>query len=182
MDDPTTGPNNNSADCIIQDGVQCPRTPPWHPMVSKVTGLPFALIAGLGIYILYNGAMTTLLIWLFVFAIFSYPLRYLVCARCPYYGMDCSSTFGKLVVKMFKKQEGKSMLVGLWLDVLFFAFLFAYPLPDIWRIKGFLFVLAWLAAFFLAFTVLTRMACSSCPFTFCPIGKGGRSFWGLLNK
>ena len=174
--------NTIGPETIIQDGIACPRKPPWDPKVSKLTGLPFILILILGIYVLFQAGIIKLLIWLLAFGIFVYPLRYLVCARCPYYGMECSSGMGKLVPGMFKKQEGKSMKMGLWLDVLFFLFLFVYPLAPIWRIKGFLFIILWCAVFFLAFAVLTRMGCTVCPFTFCPIGKGGRAFWGLFNK
>jgi len=174
--------NFNNQDTIMQDGIPCPRKPPWDPKVSKITGLPFLLILILGIYILSQAGILKLIIWLLAFAFFAYPLRYLVCARCPYYGMDCSSGFGKWVPKIFKKQEGKLMLLGLWLDVLFFAFLFTYPLIHIWKIKAFLFIILWCCAFFLAFIVLTRLACSVCPFTFCPIGKGGRAFWGLFDR
>jgi len=175
------GQNSGDPDTIMQDEIACPRKPPWDPKVSKITGIPFVLILILGIYILFQAGILKLIIWLLAYGIFAYPLRYLICARCPYYGMDCSSGFGKLVPKMFKKQEGQSMILGLWLDILFFVVLFAYPLVYIWKIKGFPFIIVWCGAFFLAFVVLTRLACSVCPFTFCPIGKGGRAFWGLFS-
>lgn len=174
-----TSLKSGSAHSIMQDGVVCPRKPPWDSRVSRITGLPFMVILVLGIYILVvQAGFIKLVIWLLAYAIFSYPLRYLVCARCPYYGMDCSSSYGKLVTKMFKKQEGKSMLLGLWLDVMFFAFLFIFPLI---YIKSLVFIIVWCVLFLLAFVVLTRLACAVCPFTFCPIGKGGRAFWGLFN-
>ncbi|MDY6856034.1 MAG: hypothetical protein SWO11_15265 [Thermodesulfobacteriota bacterium] len=169
--------NSSSTDSIIQDGIACPRKPPWDPKVSKITALPFLLIVVLAIHVLFQAGIIKLIIWLLALAIFAYPLRYLICARCPYYGTDCSSIMGRLVPKLFKKQEGKSMVIGLWLDIVFFIFLFAYPLPYIWRIEGLLFIVVWCIAFFLAFIVLTRLACSICPFTFCPIGKAGRAFW-----
>ena len=173
------GQNSGDPDCIVQDGVSCPRKPPWDPKVSKLTGLPFVLILALAVYVLFQAGILKLIIWLSALGIIVYPLRYLICARCPYYGMECSSGLGKLVPRLFKKQEGKSMVMGLWLDIVFFTFLFAYPLPYIWRTEGPLFLLIWCFAWFLAFTVLTRVACSVCPFTFCPIGRGGRAFWGL---
>ncbi len=179
--DEPLGQNLRDPDSIIQDGIACPRKPPWDTKVSKITGLPFVLILMLAIYILFQAGILKLIIWILAFVILAYPLRYLICARCPYYGMDCSSGMGKLVPKMFKKQEGKSMVMGLWLDIVCFAFLFVYPLPYIWRIKGSIFIVVWCSAFFLTFIVLTRLACSVCPFTFCPTGKGGRAFWRLFN-
>lgn len=174
-----TRKQSNQSQTIRQDGVLCPRKPPWNPSVSRVTGLPFMAILVLGIYILVvQGGFIQLVIWLLAYAIFSYPLRYLVCARCPYYGMDCSSSYGKLVARMFKKQEGKSMLLGLWLDVVFLSFLFVFPLI---YIKSLVFIIVWCGVFVLAFAVLSRLACAVCPFTFCPIGKGGRAFWKLFN-
>gem|GEM_PF-991099 len=167
---------------IIQDGVVCPCTTPWDPKVSTITGLPVVPILILALAILPAAEMLVLIIWLSAFVIFVYPLRYLICARCPYYGMDCSSKAGRLVTRMFKKQEGKSMVMGLWLDVMFFAFLFVYPLPHIRRVKGALWTMAWCSAFFVAFLTATRFGCSVCPFTFCPIGKGGRAFWRLFER
>jgi hypothetical protein len=40
----------------------------------------------------------------------------------------------------------------------------------------------WFSVFLLAFMVMTGLACSSCPLTFCPIGRGGRHFWSLFGK
>jgi hypothetical protein len=79
---------------------------------------------------------------------------------------------------MFKKQEGKSMLFGLWLDVVFLTFLFVFPLIFI---HSLILIIAWCGVFLLAFIVLTRLACAVCPFTFCPIGKGGKAFWRLFK-
>ena len=78
---------------------------------------------------------------------------------------------------MFKKQEGKSMLLGLWLDVVFFFVLFLFPLSDVWRLGGFLFLLLWAGAFALMIGTVTRIACTVCPLTFCPIGRAGRALW-----
>lgn len=168
--------------CVTQDGVPCPKEPPWHPRVSTITGLPFIPIVALAVFVLAQTSVTKLVLWTGLLVVFAYPLRYLVCARCPYYGQKCSSGFGTAVPRMFRKQEGKSMIPGLWLDVLLFALLLLIPLPDMWRWGGGLMALAWLAAFFLFFAVLTRTACSVCPFTFCPIGRGGKAFWGLAGR
>jgi hypothetical protein len=174
----TTRKQSSQSQSIRQDGVLCPRKPPWDPRVSRVTGLPFMVILILGIYLLLRAGILPLVIWLLAYAIFSYPLRYFVCARCPYYGMDCSSSYGKLVPKMFKKQEGKSMLLGLWFDVVFLTFLFVFPLI---YIKNLVLIIVWCGVFVMAFVVLSRLACAVCPLTFCPIGKGGRAFWRLFN-
>lgn len=174
-----TRKQSGQSQTIRQDGVLCPRKPPWDSRVSRITGLPFMVILVLGINIfVLQGRFIQLVIWLLAYAIFSYPLRYFVCARCPYYGMDCSSSYGKLVPKMFKKQEGKSMLLGLWFDVVFLTFLFVFPLI---YIKSSLLIIVWCGVFILAFIVLSRLACAVCPLTFCPIGKGGRAFWRLFN-
>jgi hypothetical protein len=169
------------SDAIIQDGISCPQEPPWNPIVSKIAGLPLIPMIALGIYVTYEAGPIKLILWLLALGILIYPLRYLVCARCPYYGKDCSTSFGRIVPHFFKKQEGKSMKTGLWLDVVFMTFLFLYPLPEVWR-KGFLFTLLWFGFFMLFFGVITRLACSLCPFTFCPIGKAGRKFWGWFGK
>ncbi len=166
---------------VNQDGVTCSGISPWHPRVSMITGLPVIPIVVLALYVLAHTSIPRLLLWAGLLVIFAYPLRYLVCARCPYYGQKCSSSFGTTVPRMFKKQEGKSMITGLWLDVVMFVLLLLIPLPDMWRWGGPLLALAWLAAFFLFFTVLTRTACSVCPFTFCPIGRGGKAFWSRVG-
>ena len=119
MDEQNNNQKTNSRGCIYQDGIECPSSPPWPSWVSRISGLPFILILGLASYFLYQSNTITLLVWLAGFFVFVVPLRYLICARCPYYGKDCSSSFGRLVPLMFKKQDGKSMRLGLWLDVAF---------------------------------------------------------------
>jgi hypothetical protein len=169
-------------ECQTQDGVSCPQTAPWHTRVSLMTGLPFIPIAILAAFVLLQTSILKLILWVAVLGIFAYPLRYLICARCPYYGQNCSTSFGRIVPRMFRKQEGRSMKLGLWLDVVMIALLLLIPLPEIWQVGGLLLTALWLGAFFLFFAVLTKMACSLCPFTFCPIGQAGKAFWGSMNR
>lgn len=177
MNKQSNAQDQNREDWIIQDGVSCPRTSPWPSSVSKLTRLLFIPVIVLPVYILVQTSIPKLILWLVLFGIFAYPLRYLVCARCPYYGQACSTDLGRIVPGLFKKQEGKSMRLGLWLDVVFFAILFLLPLPQVWEYGGILMLLLWCALFFSMFAGLTRLACSACPFTFCPIGKAGRALW-----
>jgi len=168
-------PNKNEV--IIQDGVSCPHKAPWPLKASRLAGFSMLPTIILGIYILAQTNIPKLLLWSLVLVVFVYPLRYLVCARCPYYGQDCSTPLGKIVPHMFKKQEDKSMKLGLWLDLVFFMVLFVLPLPEVWQFGGFLMLLVWFGALIFMSAVLTRMACSVCPLTFCPIGRMGRAIW-----
>ncbi len=81
-------------DHVVQDGVVCPKKAPWDPRVNKLAGLPFIPMVVLACYILASSSLVVLAIWLILLVVFFYPLRYLVCARCPYYGQDCSSSLG----------------------------------------------------------------------------------------
>ncbi len=162
---------------VVQDGVRCPTRAPWASRVSTLTSLTFIPIILLAFYILVQTSVVKLLVWLALFAVFAYPLRTLICARCPYYGQRCSTLYGVTVPRMFKKQEGKSMRLGLWLDVVFFCLLLLIPLPDVWRLGGFLLLLLWVGVFALMMGTITRIACSVCPLTFCPIGRAGRALW-----
>ena len=127
---------------IIQDGQPVPQRPPWPKIVWKVSTLPFIVVFFLGLHILSSqGNIINLLGWLFVWIVLVFPLRYLTCARCPYYGERCSSGFGKLVTYLFRKQEEKSMVFGLWLDLVCFVLIFLIPLPSAWRLGGFLLAL-----------------------------------------
>ena len=173
----TSQQNAAQRDSVIQDRVSCPREAPWAPRVSKVTSLLFIPIIALAIYVLAQTSLLKLALWLLIFVLFAYPLRYLVCARCPYYGQTCSTNLGRMVPLLFKKQEGKSMKFGLWLDVVCITVLLLIPLPDVWRTGGILMLLLWCGVFFLMAAVLTRLACSVCPLTFCPIGQAGRAIW-----
>ncbi len=164
-------------DTVIQDGVTCPGKAPWSLTASRLAALSMVPTIVLGIYILAQTNIPKLLLWLLILVVFIYPLRYLICARCPYYGQDCSTPFGKIVPHLFKKQEGKSMLLGLWLDLVFLAVLFVLPLPEVWKLGGFLLLLVWFGAQTFTSAVLTRMACSVCPLTFCPVGRMGRAIW-----
>jgi hypothetical protein len=181
MNDKPLTQENAKEETIIQDGVSCPQKPPWAPWVGKVSGLPFILILGLAIFILVQTDIIKLLIWLAVLVIFVYPLRFLVCARCPYYGEQCCSGMGKLIPHLFRKQEGKSMKPGLWLDVFFYLLLFLLPLPEVWQYGGLLMTILWIAAFLLSFVVMSRLNCYACPFSFCPMNKAGKAFWGLFG-
>jgi hypothetical protein len=171
-----------SDDGLIQDGISCPKDPPWPSWVSKITAVPFILLFVIVVIFLSQINVVKLIVWLLAFGILLGPMRYLVCARCIYYGKDCASILGRLVPLAFKKQEGKSMRAGMWLEVAFLFFLFLLPLPDFYDYLGWSLIVLWFGAFLLAFIVLTGLACLSCPLLFCPIGMGGRRFWSFLGK
>ena len=164
-------------DCVLQDGVTCPGTSPWARHTGILTGIPMIFITVLAVYILGKTNITALVLWLLLLFSFAVPLRYLICARCPYYGQPCSTMVGVLIPRLFKKQEGKSMVTGLWLDVLFFLLLFVIPLPYAWLNFGWPVTLLWVNAVILGALALTRFGCARCPFAFCPIGKAARVFW-----
>jgi|YNPNPStandDraft_1061719.scaffolds.fasta_scaffold18911_3 hypothetical protein len=168
-----------SGETILQDGVSCSRQPPWPSWVSWLTTLTMLPVALCGAYILAHTSPWKLALWLGSFAVFAVPVRYLVCARCPYYGRSCSTQFGRAVPLLFRKQEGRSMRLGLWLDVVFITILFALPVTEAWRLGGLLLLLLWVSMFASMFAVLSRAACSVCPFTFCPIGRAGKALWRI---
>ena len=92
MSSETNGKGPVQEECVVQDGVRCPSRAPWAPRVSTLTSLTFIPILLLAFYVLTQASVFKLFIWLLLFAIFAYPLRYLICARCPYYGQSCSSS------------------------------------------------------------------------------------------
>ena len=161
---------------VWQDGCRGPRKAPWPPWISRLTALPFAAMFCLGAYILYSSSTVRLAIWLGVIAFAVFPGRYLLCARCPYYGQRCSTLLGLFTPFLHKKQEGKSMKLGLWLDLLEMIALFLIPIVDAWRVGGAWMLALWILVSAGAFLTLTRLACPSCSFTFCPIGRAGRAF------
>jgi len=144
-------------------------------MISRLTTIPFAIMFMLGVYILAGGSSLRLIIWFGVVVFSIVPGRYLLCARCPYYGQHCSTGFGRLVPYLFKKVEGKSMKPGLWLDLTEMILLFVIPLPDAWQKGGAAMLGLWIGVNLLSFGALTLLACPSCSFVFCPIGKVGRA-------
>ncbi len=175
---------NLTDDYVIQDGVKCPRVSPWPPpgrnnLIMAVFLIP---ILGTAVYVLAKTSLLMLGVWLLALLLFAWPLRYLICARCPYYGQHCSTNMGKLVPYMFKKQEGKSMKLGLWLDVASFLILFLLPAPATYRVGGIALALAWIGAFLILFIMTSTFACAHCPLTFCPIGRGGRIFRLRLKR
>jgi hypothetical protein len=170
-----------AGDFITQDGCRCPAEPPWHPMVSRVTAVPiivYFIIAALG---MIKVGFLPFLLWFVLAAIKVYGIRYYVCARCPYYGKDCSSFFGRLVPLMHKKQENRSMVTGLKVDTLFWAILFFYPLYHFLKNGMMGFTLVYCFWFFMMVGVLTRLACTVCPLTICPVGQMGRRTWKLFG-
>ena len=113
--------------CHIQDRGEYPAQPPWPRHTATLTGIPMAVTGLLGTYILAVTSLPALVIWLVLGLILVYPLRYLICARCPYYGQSCSTPMGRLIPYLFKKQTG-SMKAGLWGDVILGVPLFLIPL------------------------------------------------------
>lgn len=116
----------NPDDFLIQDGCRAPSKAPWSPWVSRTTTLAFVIMFALGVYILVQGSVITLAVWLGLVFLFAVPARYLLCARCPYYGQHCSTGFGKFAPFLFKKQEGKSLVPGLWMDL---SAMIIHPVP-----------------------------------------------------
>jgi len=173
--------DNHHEHVIMQDGCRCPETPPWHPNVSKITAVPILLFFGIGAYGMAKLGYMYFLGWFILAAIKIYGIRYFVCARCPYYGKNCSSFFGKLVTFMHKKQENKSMVIGLWIDTLFWGIIFIYPLYYFLKYKMYVLTMLYCFACFLMVSILTRLACSICPLTICPVGKMSRITWRILG-
>ena len=136
MTEEEKGDSAENENYIEQDGCSVPAKPPWHPVVSRISTIPFAVQFALAVYILYRGNIPLLAVWIAVFFVLLIPLRYLVCARCPYYGQYCSTTFGKMTPFFFKKQEGGSMAPGLYLDVVLMTALFVIPILPAWRTGG----------------------------------------------
>lgn len=166
---------------IMQDGCRCPEEPPWHPTVSKITAVPILFFFGVGGYGMAQLGYLYFAVWISLVGIKIYGIRYIVCARCPYYGTNCSSFFGRLVPFLHKKQENKSMVIGLWIDTLFWGVLFLYPLYYFVQNKMYITTLMYGSSFLLMVVLLSRLACSICPLTICPVGQMGRKFWSILG-
>ena len=74
------------------------------------------------------------------------------------------------------------MILGLWLDVVFFLILFFFPLPYARLGFGWPITLLWIMMIISGFLIHTRFGCARCPFTFCPIGKLGRVSWNVKDN
>lgn len=171
-----TPTEKKSVVCHIQDNVEYPEQPPWPRHTEILTGVPMAVTGLLGVYILVKTSLPALAIWLVLGFILTYPLRYLVCARCPYYGQNCSTPMGRLTPYLFKKQAG-SMKTGLWGDIILGIPLFLIPLICAVSAKAWGLTAAWLISSAIASIMLSRFGCRNCPFTFCPVGAIGRKIW-----
>lgn len=166
---------------LLQDGVPYPVNSPWPKRTSWMTQAAFPATLFLAIYILSHTSMVRLIIYLVLMVIIAWPTRYFLCARCPYCGENCCTIMGKYTPFLFKKQEGKSMKIGLWLDLIFFILLIFFPIYDAWEVGGFFLTAAWFFTSMLNLLLLNGMSCPVCPFTFCPIGKISRALWTLLD-
>ena len=181
MEQDNEQPVEKNEENVFQDGVSCPKLSPWPLRSALISGVMLLAVFGVGAYVLYQVSLLRLLIWLLAAGIFALPLRYLVCARCPYYGQSCSTVAGKIVPLIFAKQEFRSMKLGLWMDVVMGLFLFAFPFADMWAYGGWMGVSLWIVLVILVFLILSRVGCNRCPFTFCPIGKLGGFVWNFLD-
>ncbi|MFZ5562843.1 MAG: hypothetical protein ACOZBW_02240 [Thermodesulfobacteriota bacterium] len=160
----------------------CPPDPPWPKYVAFITFIPWPFIVGMAVYILWSTSRVMLGVWLAAFVLFFFPLRYLVCAPCPYYGKNCSTIMGRLVPLMFAQRPGTPLAVGLWLDIVAFAVLSMIPVPWAWRLGGWPLTALWLAVFAAALASLGLLGCRYCPFSYCPIGKAGRGLARILGR
>ncbi len=167
---------SKSAECK-----ECLSQSPWPGYSVIVTFIPWPVIVCMGVYILYKTSFTMLGVWLAAFFLFFVPLRYLICARCPYYGKNCSAITGRMVPFFFAKRPGTPLAVGLWLDIVFFAILSLIPVPFAFKLGGALLTAAWLAVFASAIILLALFGCRYCPFTYCPIGKASRGIFRALG-
>jgi hypothetical protein len=163
------------------DGDTCRPKSPWPKYVAVITFIPWPFVVVMAVYILFNTSLVMLAVWLTAFLLFFIPLRYLICAPCPYYGQNCSTIMGRLVPFMFKQRPGKPLAIGLWLDIVSFAVLSMIPVPYAWQLGGLGLTALWLAVFSLCLVSLGGLGCRYCPFTYCPIGKASRKVAGLLG-
>ncbi len=174
--------SESQKDGVMQDGVFCPNESPWPAKNMKWTTASMLPTLLVGIYVLAHTNIAKLIIWLIIWVIFAYPLRYLICARCPYYGKNCSTYYGIMVKYMFKKQEGKSMKTGLWLDIVFFLIIIGLPIPEMWQFGGIIMLPVWFGTMFLMSIAIGGMGCKYCPLTFCPVGKMNRMYTKFFDK
>ncbi len=158
-----------------------PPKSPWPKYSAVITFIPWPVIVGLAVYILFNTSRVMLGVWLAAFLLFAIPLRYLICAPCPYYGQNCSTIMGRLVPLMFKNRPGKPLAVGLWLDIVSFAVLSIIPLPYAWLLGGPGLTVLWITVFAVFLASLGVFGCFYCPFTYCPIGKASRGLANVLG-
>jgi hypothetical protein len=163
------------------DCAACRPEPPWPKYAAAITFIPWPFITGLAVYILLHTSRAMLGLWMAVFILFFIPLRYLVCACCPYYGQRCSTIMGLLVPLMFAHRPGKPLAIGLWLDIVSFAILAIIPVPYAWRLGGFWLTALWLVVFGFFLASLGLFGCRYCPFTHCPIGRGSRWLAAILG-
>jgi hypothetical protein len=158
----------------IQDGCRYPEKTPWSPMVTRITSSMVLIFFLAGVYGTFKAGFFVFLVWVAAFAFKLWGVRYIVCARCPYYGEDCSCFYGRFTAHFYKKQENKSMKMGLWIDLFVWAFIFLFPLYHYLDAGMDLFALFWCSIFAFMFGSLSVFACSTCPFEFCPQGFVGR--------
>ncbi len=159
---------------IVRKKVSYPKQSPWPRKSAILTFLPWPFIVIMAIYILARSSTFMLTVWIVAFLLFAIPLRYLICAPCPYYGQNCSTIMGRVVPFLFKNRPGTPMVLGLWLDIVSFVVLPIIPIPYTWKLGGIALTAVWLAVFLMFFSAMSLYGCHYCPFTYCPIGKVGR--------
>ncbi len=165
---------NPDVEIIVHNGISCPKKSPWPKKSAIITFIPWPFIVLMAVYILAKTSILMLGVWSAAFLLFAIPLRYLICAPCPYYGQSCSTIMGKVVPFVFKNRPGTPLALGLWLDIVSFTVLLIIPIPYAWNIGGVGLTAAWVGVFLIFLFALPIYGCHYCPFTYCPIGKAGR--------
>lgn len=101
-------------------------------------------------------------------ALFLTCWRRFTCARCRYYGRECSTMLGIMTARMMPPDEGKPLdRNAMYADFAFIGLLSILPLPQVF--KRLSLGVLYLAAVAAGFSAILFNACGRCGNDFCPM-------------
>ena len=141
---------------------------PWDMQSATINQALMTLPIVIGTYAIARYRARKLLIYLPAVIAFLTVWRRYACARCQYYGKECSTLFGLATAKMMPRDtEHELDRQGMTIDLAYIGLLGIMPMRQV--LKRPLLAIVYLVAYAGGFGAILINACGRCGNEFCPM-------------
>ena len=149
---------------------ECKPANPWPKSQSFITMGTATAAWLLGLYAIAREKPKKLPAYLAASIVIMTISRKALCARCPFYGKNCSMLIGKWAPLLYERSDKPLTRWSFIQDGLVGNFLFTYPLPELWKRSPRLF-LAYQVALQSFLGIAVFRGCTRCPLEVCPVNR-----------
>ena len=122
-----------------------------------------------------------LMLYIPAFTFFLTGWRKFVCARCDYYGKECSTYLGVLTAKIMPPARERPLdRNAMWRDFAFMGALILMPLRDAFKSRRM--AVAYLASLIAGIATILVNGCGKCSNDFCPMKDARRKLCELSEN